>query len=321
MNIFQNKLIAEMRPDDAIEGHFDAKSLGCKMTNSGKPFLSGVIADKSKEAPCVLWGYDPETKIAEQCSGKIVWLRGNVSEYQGSVQVVLTEIRPLADGEQYDKSRLAPVAPIDDKAARQRLNELISSIEDKEIRDFCKEIAKRFGQVIVELPAAKKMHHAFIHGLLMHVRYMMEMANFVGQLYGRVVNRDLLIAGALAHDVAKGYEFVTNELGIVTDYSVPGCLLGHLYMGAKEVEKICSELGISEEKSLLLQHMVLSHHGKPEFGACVRPQTAEAVALNFIDDFDAKMEMFRELYEQQPAGTMSEKAVFGLDARIYHPNI
>lgn len=319
MNLFKYPYVNEMKADDAIEGVYAAKKIEVKMTNSGKPFLSGAVADKTKEVPCVLWGYDPDTKLAEQCSGNIVWLRGNVSEYQGAVQIVLTEIRPLAEGETYDKGRLAPVAPIDVDDAKQRLNELISSIEDPEIKAFCIAIAKKHMKVLVELPAAKRMHHAFIHGLLMHVRFMMEMANFVGQLYGKVVHRDMLIAGVLAHDVAKGYEFVTNDLGIVTDYSTRGLMEGHLAMGAKEVDEICTEIGMDEEKAMLLRHMVLSHHGKPEFGACVKPQTADAVALNFIDDLDAKMEMFRELYEQQAPGTMSDKAVFGLDARIYRP--
>ena len=101
----------------------------------------------------------------------------------------------------------------------------------------------------------------------------------------------------------------------MTDYTVSGHLLGHLYMGALEVAKVSSELGISEEKSMLLQHMLLSHHGKPEYGAAVAPQTAEAVLLSMIDDLDAKMELIRETLEgQQPGMTDS---VWALGNRLY----
>ena len=133
------------------------------------------------------------------------------------------------------------------------------------------------------------------------------------------LNRDLLITGTFCHDIGKIKEFQFSEMGLVNDYSVPGQLLGHLYMGAKEVSEIAESLGISEEKSMLLQHMLLSHHGKPEYGACVVPKTAEALILHMIDDLDGKMEVYRETIEDSEPNRMTDR-VWPLDTKVYIHN-
>ena len=117
-------------------------------------------------------------------------------------------------------------------------------------------------------------------------------------------------------DFAKEKEFTFSGLGLVTDYSLPGQLIGHLVMGAQEVQQCAQELGISEEKSLLLQHMILSHHGEPEFGAAVRPMCAEAELLSEIDLIDSRMEIYAEALQDLPVGSFSNR-IFALDKKIY----
>ena len=136
-------------------------------------------------------------------------------------------------------------------------------------------------------------------------------------LYADVVDRSLLMAGTLLHDFAKAEEFTTSPLGLVTDYSIKGQLLGHLVMGAGEVARTAQELGIPEEKSVLLQHLILSHHGEPEFGAAVRPVCAESELLYELDAIDSRMEIYRETFQETPEGQFSRR-IFALDRRVYH---
>ena len=138
----------------------------------------------------------------------------------------------------------------------------------------------------------------------------------MADVYADVVNRDLLVAGTILHDVAKCDEFITSPLGLVTEYSVKGQLLGHLVMGAEEVALAARELGTPEEKSILLQHMLLSHHGEPEFGAAVRPVCAESELLSMIDLIDSRMEIYKETMDETEVGGFSKK-VFALDKKIF----
>ena len=212
-----------------------------------------------------------------------------------------------------------PTAPIDAEIAWKKLREIVDTIEDHDYATICKEMMSRYGDKVKSIPAAKSVHHSFLNGLLMHTTYMLQTADFLAGLYESVINRSLLIAGTLLHDFAKCEEFTTSTLGLVTDYSVKGQLLGHLVMGAHQVANVATELHVPEEKSVLLQHLILSHHGEPDFGAAVRPMCAEGELLSFIDIIDSRMEIYRETLEEIPTGEFS-KRIFALDRRIYHHN-
>ena len=146
---------------------------------------------------------------------------------------------------------------------------------------------------------------------------MLRLADHLAGAYRGVVDRSLLLAGTLLHDVAKEEEFTRSELGLVTDYSVKGQLLGHLVMGAQAAARAAEACGMPEEKSVLLQHMILSHHGEPEFGAAVRPMCAESELLSCIDIIDSRMEIYREALAQVPVGEFSSR-IFALEKKIYH---
>jgi 3'-5' exoribonuclease len=147
---------------------------------------------------------------------------------------------------------------------------------------------------------------------------MLRIADFLAtEIYPTVVNRSLLLAGTLLHDFGKEKEYDFSELRLVTDKSVEGMLVGHLVLGAEEVGEVGRKLGIPEEKLLLLRHMLLSHHGTPEFGAAVIPSTAEAELLSYIDLLDSRMEIYAETFETLEPGRFSDK-VFSLDKKIYN---
>ena len=154
----------------------------------------------------------------------------------------------------------------------------------------------------------------------MHTWTMLRMVDFLAGLYAGTVDRSLLLAGTLLHDLSKAEEFSFSPLGLVTEYSLKGQLLGHLVMGAGAAARAAEELGVPEEKSVLLQHMILSHHGQPEFGAAVVPMCAESELLSLIDTMDSRMEIYREAMEETPEGEFS-KRIFALEKRIYHHSV
>ena len=175
---------------------------------------------------------------------------------------------------------------------------------------------RRHREAFQNIPAAKSVHHGFLNGLLMHTANMMKMADFIAKLYPETIDHSLLMAGTFLHDFGKEVEFMFSELGLVTEYSMKDQLLGHLVIGAQEVGEIAKELGVAEDKSVLLQHMILSHHGEPDFGAAVKPICAESELLSYIDMIDSRMEIFRENFADMQVGEFS-KRIFALDKRIY----
>ena len=190
-----NKLIAEMSLSDEVEGFYVLKAAYPKTTATGKTFLS-------------------------------------VSEFRGTPQITVDRIRLADDNDTYDLSALVPVAPIDVDTTMAEVERLISSITDADYRKICSTMMARHKESLKTIPAAKSVHHGFISGLLMHTATMMKTADFLAGLYGDIIDRSLLLAGTFLHDFAKESEFTFSQLGLVTEYSVKGQLLGHLVMWA-----------------------------------------------------------------------------------------
>ncbi len=307
--------IARMARGIDVEGFYLLKSAFSKVTASGKPFLSAVLADASGTIEAKAWDYSGPVGAADE--GKVVKVRGSVSDYRGMPQLTIDRLRLAADADPVDVSRLVSIAPIDRDAAWTEVARIAASIADDDYRAVCEEMLRRHEAAFRSIPAAKSVHHSFLSGLLMHTLNMLRLADFLAAQYAGTVDRSLLLAGTLLHDFGKEQEFTFSELGLVTDYSIKGQLLGHLVMGAQETAEIAKALGIPEEKSVLLQHLLLSHHGAPEFGAAVLPQCAESELLSLIDQIDSRMEIYREALEPLHAGEFSPR-VFALDnKRVY----
>ena len=310
-----NVPVSAMALNDEIEGFYILKSANPKVTANGKPFLTGALSDRTGVMEMKVWDYAGPLTAADE--GKVVKVRGTVGEFRGTPQFTASRIRLAAADDQVDPASLVPTAPIDREAAMVALQKWAASIEDEDYRAVAEAMLERHGQALERIPAAKSVHHAFLGGLLMHTANMMKLADFLAELYRDTIDRSLLLAGTLLHDMAKEQEFVFSQLGLATDYSVKGQLLGHLVMGAQEAARVAETLHVPEEKSVLLQHLILSHHGEPEFGAAVRPLCAEAELLSLIDAVDSRMEIYRETYDTMDAGTFSPR-IFALEKKVFN---
>ena len=309
--------ISEMNIGDAVEGFYLLQSAVAKETGNGKPFLLMSLAGCTGTIDAQIWNY--AGPVTPKDAGAAVYVRGTVSEYRSLPQVTAESLRLAGENDTFDPAALVPAAPIDAEKTWGEIQALVDSMEDPDYAGICREMLRRYGDRFREIPAAKSVHHAFLNGLLMHTSYMLQAADFMANLYSAVIDRSLLLAGTLLHDFAKAEEFVFSPLGVAVDYSVKGELLGHLVMGAGEVARIAEEQNVPEEKSVLLQHLLLSHHGEPEYGAAVRPVCAESELLSFLDMIDSRMEIYREAYQEVPAGEFSRR-IFALDRRVYHHN-
>lgn len=309
-----NKRIAAMVSGDEVEGFYILKSANGKVSANGKPFLTGALSDKSGTMELKVWDYSGPLGTPDE--GKVVKVRGTVGEYRGTLQFTAGRIRLAEDNDPVDVTALVPTAPIDRDAAMDELEKWVASIEDEDYRAVAAAMLGRHGEKLYAIPAAKSVHHAFLGGLLMHTANMMKIADFLAAMYPETIDRSLLLTGTLLHDMAKEQEFVFSQLGLAVDYSIEGQLLGHLVVGAQETAEVAASLDVPEDKSMLLRHLILSHHGEPEFGAAVRPLCAEAELLSLIDSVDSRMEIYRETYDTMDVGTFSPR-IFALEKKIY----
>ena len=308
--------IAQIQYGTGVDGYYLMKEASLRQTKRGTTFLLAVLQDISGQIGAVKWEYNGEVAVSD--AGKVVHILGRCTSYADKLQVVLDSIRLAEPSEGYDPSGLVPTAPISIPDELREVEKFVATIEDTDYAAICREMLNRHKEHFWMIPAAKSVHHGFAGGLLMHTCNMLRLADYVAGQYRDTVNRDLLMAGVLLHDMAKDREFATSEFGLVTEYSVPGVLLGHLVMGAEEVAEIAKELGAPREKSVLLQHLLLSHHGQPEFGAAVYPVCAESELLSLIDLIDSRMEIYREAMDRTPVGEFSDR-IYGLDnRRILH---
>lgn len=309
-----NKRIAAMVSGDEVEGFYILKSANPKVSANGKPFLTGALSDRSGTMELKVWDYSGPLDTKDE--GKVVKVRGTVGEYRGTLQFTAGRIRLAEDNDPVDVTALVPTAPIDRDSAMDELERWVASIEDEDYRAVAAAMLGRHGEKLYAIPAAKSVHHAFLGGLLMHTANMMKIADFLAAMYPETIDRSLLLTGTLLHDMAKEQEFVFSQLGLAVDYSIEGQLLGHLVMGAQETAEVAASLDVPEDKSMLLRHLILSHHGEPEFGAAVRPLCAEAELLSLIDSVDSRMEIYRETYDTMDVGTFSPR-IFALEKKIY----
>lgn len=308
--------VADMQLGDEIEGFYVLSSASLRTTGAGKPYLTGTIADRTGSVDLVVWDYTGE--LSADSAGTVVKVRGKVSEFKGSRQFAAGRIRPADGNDRYDLDELVPTAPIDRGEAMREVEALIASMADTDYRRAAEAMLEKKREAFARIPAAKSVHHGFVGGLLMHTLSMLRTADFLAGEYAEVINRDLLLCGTLLHDMAKAEEFTFSPLGLATDYSLEGQLLGHPVMGAQAAARLAEELKLPREKSVLLQHMILSHHGEPEFGAAVRPMCAESELLHLIDMIDSRMEIYREVLGATPLGGFSDR-VFALDGKkLYH---
>ena len=289
-------------PNGLCDGFVLVKKCEVKKTKNGASYLDLVIGDKGGEMPAKLWDFSGDPFEEES----VVKIRGTVEQYNGKDQFRISQIRPVAETDNYDLSELVPASEVGGRQIYDMLMKRVSAFSDKDFKAVVTDIMESKKDILVTCPAAFRLHHAMIGGLMLHTMSIVRMAEQICKIYPNV-NRDLLLAGAILHDAAKTWEFTFSKTGLVNGYSVGGELIGHLVEGAIWVEKSAKKLGVPQEKAQLLEHMVLSHHGVPEFGSPVRPMFLEAQILSALDTLDAQIFEFHSATSKVDPGKFTDR--------------
>ena len=305
----------EFGTNGATDSFLMVKTADRKVTAKGMPYLDLMLSDKTGELSSKLWDYHEEDQ-GVFAPGTIVKVRGTISPYNGVNQLKIEKIRKAIPSDGVNPSDFVPSADVSGEQLFSELIMIAENIENAEIRDIVTAIYNEYKDKLVFWPAAFRLHHAIRGGLLYHTLSIVRLAQSVAKIYPSV-NADLLIAGAMLHDIAKTDEFTINDAGTASGYSLEGNLIGHLAKGAMIIGSFAEKLGTSEETKLLLQHMVLSHHGEPEFGAAVKPMFLEAELLSELDLMDARVYELTEAIGAVDAGDYTNK-MWALDNRKFY---
>ena len=288
------------------DGFWLIKTIDKKVNVKGAAYLDMMLCNKEGEIPAKLWDYN-ELIHGEYTPGEIIKVRGSVTQFNGNDQLRVDKIRHV---EANDGINIADFVPTADYSGEMMLGEImniIAAVEDDELQRLTYSLVKDCENELLHWPAAFKLHHAIRGGLLYHTLSILRLCEGVCRIYPSVDS-------AIVHDLCKIDEFNLSSAGLVTGYSVKGELIGHLVMGAMKIEKKASELGIRGEKAMLLQHMVISHHGEPEFGASVRHMFLEAEILSQLDKLDATIYEINEAVSGVNEGEFTQR-MWALDNR------
>ncbi|MGO8933029.1 MAG: 3'-5' exoribonuclease YhaM family protein [Terracidiphilus sp.] len=288
-----------------------------RTTKQNKPYLSLTLGDKKGQIEGRVWELgDP--RIAKDFErGDMVKVRGSVSRYDDRAQLKVDQLRKALDSEA-DKMDMLPATSRDVGELWRMLEASIASVTNPDLKRLLNALLTDapISQAFREAPAARQLHHAWLGGLLEHVVSLLGLADRVAAHYP-MLDRDLLVTGVILHDIGKIRE-LSWDTGF--DYTVEGVLLGHIQMGVDLTEKTIARLpGFPDRLRTLVLHMILSHHGKLEFGSPKLPMIPEALVLNFLDDLDAKMQAMASEFEKsaregRAADEMTGK-VWALDQR------
>jgi 3'-5' exoribonuclease len=259
-----------------------------RTTKTNKPYLNVILGDKTGQLEARIW--DPaDPRIAKDFEkGSIVKVRGCCSKFEDRLQVKIDHLRVAQDGE-VEKSDLLPATGYDVNDLWRQLANFVEGMSNPNLKALLRTILAdpSIAAAYREAPAARQLHHAWLGGLLEHVVSLLRLGERVAGHYP-LLDRDLLLTGVILHDIGKIHE-LSWDIGF--DYTIEGTLLGHIQMGVDMVEKAIATLPeFPPRLRTLVLHLILSHHGKLEFGSPKLPMIPEALALNFIDDFDAKMQ-------------------------------
>ncbi len=283
-----------------------------KVNVKGAAYLDMLLCNKDTEINGKLWDYS-EAVYGQFVAGELVKVRGSITQFNGNDQLRIDKIRHVNEDDGVEISDFVPSADYSSEMMFGEIMKVIDSVEDEELRKLTYELFKDSEKDMLYWPAAFKLHHAIRGGLLYHTLSILRLCEGICKIYPSI-DRDLLFCGAIVHDICKIEEFNLSTAGLVTGYSVKGELLGHLVMGAIKIEKKAEELGIDKEKAMLLEHMVISHHGEPDFGAAVRPMFLEAEVLSQLDKLDATIYEINEAVSAVKDGEFSGR-MWALDNR------
>lgn len=297
------RFIKELKEGDRIADVYLIKQKNAATTKNGKPYDNIILQDKTGIIDAKNW--EPNSPAIDEFDAKdYVEIMGEVSSFNGALQVNIKRARKCEEGE-YDPSNYLPVSPYNIDEMYGEILKFVDSVKNTYLNKLLCALFKEDEKLISNFKkssAAKSVHHSFVGGLLQHTLAVTKLCDYYCTQYEKL-NRDLLITAALCHDIAK-----TKELSLYpeNDYTDDGQFLGHIVMGVEMIDGVIhgrdGKKGIEGFPVVLeneLKHCILAHHGEFEFGSPKKPAIMEAIALNFADNTDAKIQIFTELMEQE----------------------
>lgn len=307
------KYIKDYKDGDRVFDIYLCKHKVSAVTKNGKPYESLTLQDKTGTLDAKVW--DPNNPgIGEFDTLDYIEVYGDITSFQGALQVNVKRIRKCQEGE-YTPADYLPVSKFDIEEMYQELLGYINGIENQYLKQLLQMFFvedQNFMKAFKQSSAAKTVHHGFMGGLLQHTLSVVKLCDYYCGAYP-MLKRDLLISAAICHDIGK-----TREISLFpqNDYTDEGQFLGHIVIGTEMVfEKISKIDGFPTILASELKHCILSHHGEYEFGSPKKPAIMEAVALNFADNTDAKMQTFTEILENT-----SETGWMGFN-RLFESNL
>ena len=293
--------LAQMIKGQMFDGYLMVRSATQRTSSNGGKYLDMTLCDVSGEVNAKLWdGTVPPPNVAD-----VLRIRGMMQEYNGKAQFRVDKMRLSTPADDIDMQQLILCAPESPESMLDEIRARIARMEDAQLRALVEMRLRECGKELMYYPAASRLHHAERSGLLHHTNTMLRGAEAICGIYP-ALDADLLAAGVILHDLCKIEEFVCDELGLATDYSTEGNLVGHIVMGVAQLDRCGKELGTDPELLMMLEHMLLSHHNLPEFGSPKPPMFPEAEVLHMVDDLDAKLFEMRSELEKVKPGCFSD---------------
>ena len=307
------KFIKDYRDGDRVFDIYLCKHKIAAVTKNGKPYETATLQDKTGTIEAKIW--DPNSMgIADFDAMDYVEVYGDITSFNGALQINVKRTRVAQPGD-YDARNYLPVSSKDIDEMFAEVTAYIKALGNPYLKKMCEKLFLEnadFQKAFKESSAAKSVHHGFIGGLLEHTLSVTKMCDYYCTRYEKL-NKDLLITAALCHDIGKTKELSAFPLN---DYTDDGNFLGHIVMGTEMVGDVIREIdGFPAKLASQLKHCILSHHGELEFGSPKKPAIMEAVALNFADNTDAKLQTFTEILE-----STTEKGWMGYN-RLLESNI
>lgn len=312
--------ISQLRTDAEIQDFFLVKSISIKIGSNKKQYMDLLLADRTGEINGKKWDVsDGDLSSPNEIkSGDLLKVKAIVTEWNGTKQLKVLRIRKTVEQDECVMKDYIKAAPEPAEDMLAYIHQVIEHMEDADLKAICLRQVTDHKEKLLYYPAASKNHHAEMSGLLYHVKRMLAMGERVCQVYTNL-NRDLVAAGVILHDMEKLNEIDANELGISSGYSFEGQLLGHLVMGVRTVDRLAEELKMPREKAVMLEHMILSHHYEPEFGSPKKPLFPEAEILHYLDVIDARMYDMQQALDTTSPGDFSERVWTLENRRLYRP--
>ena len=295
------KYISTLREGERINEIFLCKSKQTAMTKSGKPYDNVILQDKTGTLDAKIWDVG-SVGIEEFDAMDYIAITGDITSFQGNLQCSIKRARKVNEGE-YDPADYLPVSDKDVEVMYKELMGFIGSVKNQYLSQLLHSFFdnKEFERRFKFHSAAKSVHHGFVGGLLEHTLGVTKNCDYFAATYP-ILNRDLIVSAAIFHDIGKLEELSTFP---ENDYTDEGQLLGHIMIGAEMVgERIRTIPGFPKGTANELKHCILAHHGELEYGSPKKPALAEALALSFADNIDAKMETIREIFASVPENNL-----------------